>query len=60
MDLFQIFIIPVVLLTIAMQAAQFHDFREWRSQVIEGIYVAVIIALMIYANFFPCLNNFLP
>ncbi|MES2487130.1 MAG: hypothetical protein V4581_14430 [Bacteroidota bacterium] len=49
-----------MLLTIAMQAAQFHDFREWRSQVIEGIYVAVIIALMIYANFFPCLNNFLP
>ncbi|MFL9844735.1 hypothetical protein [Flavobacterium rhizosphaerae] len=57
MDPFQIIVMVVIMATIAMQALQLADFKEWRSQVIEGCYLAIIIALLIYSNFFPWLNS---
>lgn len=57
MDLFQLLLIPVIMLTIAMQVAQFYDFRQWRAQVIDVVYLAIVIALMFYAKIFPWQNE---
>ena len=52
MDPVKLFILVTVLATIILQAKQFDDFQEWRCFVIDGLYVAVIIALMMVTDFF--------
>jgi hypothetical protein len=37
----------VLLVTIVLQVLQLTDFKEWRSHVIEGFYLAVIVALLL-------------
>lgn len=47
MILIEIFIMIVLLVTIVLQVVQLTDFKEWRSHVIDGFYLAVIAALLL-------------
>ena len=51
MDPFAIFIVLIIIINIALQALQFHDFRETRSMVIEALYLAIVLALVFSTDF---------